>query len=103
MPHVVWAEESKTGLSFENGERQQKYQHKSTLQSLANQAVQQPYSDSLQLPRTCFCYLAVLGPVSRRLPKFNRASVHSNKGATISGVFRLHRLKFAKNTTVSVF
>ena len=40
MPRVVWAEESKTGLGFEIGPRQQKCQRKLTLQFLANPAVQ---------------------------------------------------------------
>ena len=39
MPRVVWAGDSKTGLSFEIGQSQQKFQRKSTLQSLANPAV----------------------------------------------------------------
>ena len=39
MPRVVFDEESKAGLGFEIGQRQQKYQRKPTLQSLANPAV----------------------------------------------------------------
>ena len=32
MPRVVLAEESKTGLGFENGQQQKKFQRKSSLQ-----------------------------------------------------------------------
>ena len=39
MSCVIWAEESKTGFSFEIGQRQQKYQRKPILQSLAKPAV----------------------------------------------------------------
>ena len=45
MPRVVWAEDSKTGLSFEIGQRQLKFQRKSTLQSLANPAASAEESD----------------------------------------------------------
>ena len=45
MPRVVWAGDSKTGLSFEIGQSQQKFQRKSTLQSLANPAVSVEESD----------------------------------------------------------
>ena len=40
MLRVIFEEESKTGLGFELGQRQQKCQRKPTLQSLANPAVE---------------------------------------------------------------
>ena len=39
MPRVVWAEEAKTGLGYEIGPSQQKYQRKPILQSMTNPAV----------------------------------------------------------------
>ena len=39
MPHVVWDEESKTGLGYEFGPSQQQCQCKLILQSMANLAV----------------------------------------------------------------
>ena len=39
MPHVVWAEEPKTGLGYEFGPSQQKCQRKLILQSMANLVV----------------------------------------------------------------
>ena len=39
MPRVVWAGESKTGLGHEIGSSQQKYQRKSSLQSMTNPTV----------------------------------------------------------------
>ena len=39
MLRVIWTDESKTGLGFEIGPRQQKCQRKSSLQSMANPAV----------------------------------------------------------------
>ena len=39
MPRVVFDKESKTGLDFEIGQPQQKFQRRPTLQSMANPAV----------------------------------------------------------------
>ena len=39
MPHVLWAEESKTGLGYEIRPSQLKCQRKPSLQSIANPAV----------------------------------------------------------------
>ncbi len=45
MPRVVFDEESQTGLGFEIGQLQQKFQRKPTLQSLSNPAVGYTYKD----------------------------------------------------------
>ena len=36
MPRVVWADDSKTGLGYESGPSQQKFQRKPSLKSMVN-------------------------------------------------------------------